>query len=249
MAEEKTEGKTISEADFNKLQADYNGAVERARRFEGQLADVEKKLEPFKKHNIDELLAAKEERDLLKEETAKSKGGADLDTFKKELEGKVRGQYQKNIDDLTGELEKYKKENKELSIVDRAMTEIGARFNDDTHPFIKQFIRQSVDKDEQGNFVVKDEKGNLRYGANTPSVPMSLANFADEIATKHPSMAKANVTAGSLKGGTQTPGRSAFVDVQRYMQMSREEQLKIPQAERGKLAMAALSQMKVQSPR
>ena len=237
--------KTYTEAEFNAVQADLNKQTERSRKFEGEIATLTKTYEPYAKVDIEALKAAKEELQLIKEQNATNKGGDDLTQFKTEYETIVRGKYQGTIDELKEENATLKKDNREHNIVDKAMSEIGGLFNEDMHPFVKQYIRQAVDKDDNGNFIVKDDKGDLRYDPLNPAQPFSLGGWAAELTGQHPSMAKANVTSGSMKGGTKTNGRSYTIDPAKFSRMTRAEQMSIPAKERGELAQAALSGMKI----
>jgi hypothetical protein len=232
--------------DVGALQAKLNEQETRAKRFEGMVKDLEVKLESFRGIDPQEVKALKEELDIVKRERAE-KSPDDLKKWQSEKEQEIRRGIQKDLDEMKAALGKVRGENHELKVVEKAVEQIGAKFNDDTLPFIKQYIRQSVDREGE-DFIIKDETGNVRYSRSNPAAKMSIAEFAEEIASKHPSMARPETRGGTGTGGTKSSGTGA-ISVDRYMKMTPEQRAKeIPDArERGKLAQQALSSMKFSS--
>lgn len=231
-----------SKVDVEKLQQDYSKLDERAKRFEAMSVDLEKKLKRFEGVDLDKLKADSEALSTVMRDKA-SQNPDDLKKWQEATEAKIRTQYQAKIETTEAELQKVRGINREMLVVDKAMEKIGTRFNDDGHLFVKQYVRGQVDRDENGNFIVKDEKGEPRYSPSKPAEKLSLEEWADEIAGKHPSIAKASVPRGSAKPGEKIAGTTG-VDVARYVRMSREEQLRLDPKDRADLAKAALAGVK-----
>jgi exonuclease VII large subunit len=230
-------------------QEEYNKAVERAQRFEAQLVDLQKKLEPFEKIDLEKLKAHSEELDILKRKQA-GKSPEELDAWKKEqrdaINKELRTEVQKELDGLRTEKETLSSRVTELEVVDKAMNELAPRFNEDVHPFIKDIVRQRVKKAEDGSLLVHNERGEPAYSPNDPNKPMSLGGLADELATKHPSFAKAEVVAGGRNNAGQQRNGNVKDGLHAYLHATPEERAaRWTQAERGAFAIDAMKQVKL----
>jgi hypothetical protein len=196
------ETKTIAIEDYTKLD-------ERAKRFEGMVVELQKQLEPFKSLNLEELKAAKEERDILKRQSA----GIDEEKFNQiiqEKEKEIRNMTQKEIDELKSKYDLTNKELKELKIVDKGIEKVGNLFKKDTHGIIKDFLRKSVSLNEDGDFVVLDDKGKARYSKENVNKYMTLEEYAKEIAAAYPSLSENQVSNGSKGGGERYSGSGGY---------------------------------------
>ena len=226
--------------DVNALKAKLNEYDERAKRFEALATDYEKKLSRYKGVDLDRLKADSEAlAQKIRDEAAQSKDPADLKKWQEAQSAKIRSEVQRELDDLRDTNKKLAGVNHELTVVDKAMERIGGRFNDDMHPFIKGYIRQQVERDDKGELYIKGEDGEARYSPSKPANRLSLDEWAEELAQKHPSAAKATVPRGSGKGGEKING-TAGVDSLRFMSMTPEQRAKLPSKDRGALAMEAL---------
>jgi len=231
--------------DVSALKAKLSELDERAKRFEGLYVDTSKKLKTFEGIDLDRLKADSEAlAQHLRDKAAESKDPADLKKWQESQTAKIRSEIQKKLDELESENKSLKSTNHELTVVDKAMERIGGRFNEDTHMFIKQYVRDQVDRDDKGELYIRGEDKQPRYSPSKPANRLSLEEWADEIAQKHPSAAKATVPRGSGKGGERMNGNSMSVDSLRYMGMSAADRAKIPQADRGAMAIEALKNVR-----
>lgn len=228
-----------TDEEFAGLQTKLTELDTRAKRFEGMATDLEKKLERYKDLDPVEYKANKEALEELRRELAEKGDKNDLKKWRTDTEGKIRSEVQKQIDTLQAERDQLLKEAKELKIVDKAMEKIAAKFNEDGHGFVKDYVRRSVDRDDTGEFIVKDEKGAVRYSASKPAQRLTIEEYAEEIAAKHPSIAKPSVTSGTMKPGEKLSGGAGDPALTRYLKMTPEERSKLPIADRHKLAQAA----------
>jgi len=93
------------------------------------------------------------------------------------------------------------------------MGEISNLFNQDALKWIKKEVEESCDRDDEGNIVLNDEKGEPLYlGARL----MTIKEFGDRLVNQYPSAAKAtgasgtkDSAAGSKSKGVRIPGSLA----------------------------------------
>lgn len=221
------------------LQQQYERERERANNALGKLTDLEKKLEKFSNVDLDKLRADSEALQHLMKEKAKTTGNqADIDALLTEKEKKIRDELQPLLESATKDKQSLSEQLKELKVVDGVFTKIGNKFNDDMQSFVKDIIRNNIDLDDQGNFIIKDKDGKARYSASSANKLMTVEEFADELTSKYPSAVRSSVPAG-LKQKGQT-GVSGDISVDRYLKMSAEQRLQIPDNERRKLALEAV---------
>jgi hypothetical protein len=213
-----TETKTFTFDEYSKVVQDFQREQDKARRLEGEVVDVRKRLEPLEKVDLVALKAKAEELDLLKQQNAKTPD--EIKQLIKEKETAIRAEIQRELDENKTALQKYQSENKELRVVDKAMGEIGKHFNDDMHPFVKQYVRQSVDVNDRGEYVIKDDSGDVRYSKVDRTKPMSLKEYADELAERHPSAARPTGTSGGMHAGTKSNGISGEMTPQKWLGMT-----------------------------
>lgn len=217
------------------VNSDLEKAIERARRFESQLADAEKKLKQYEGVNLEELKAAKEERDIL----ARKAKGIDEDQFNKVIQEKEKeweSRFSKRIKELEEINSNLSSKNKELDIVDKAYGEIGSKFNDDAAIFVKEQIRKFVDRSDDGQFIIKGDNGKERYNSNNPAQLFSLTDFADEFAKKHPSLAKSTVLNGGKTSGNISGKINGKMSAEDFYRLPASERAKYPASERQEMA-------------
>lgn len=235
--------------DSGALEAKVTELDTRAKRFEGLLATAEKDLAKFKGLDIEKLKADSEALTQLQHERAQNKP-EELKAFREAEREKIRKEFAPKLEEYETENKKLKGSLHEHLIVDKALTTVGAKFNEDAHIFVKDMIRRSMDRDEQGNIVVKDEQGNVRYSRAKPTEKLGLEEWAEEIASKHPSIAKPTVTSGSKSAGqVKLPSGGGVLDVASYIKMTPEQRAKIDPKDRGALATAAAGQIRLGGPR
>ena len=223
----------------------YQQADARAKRFEGQLVDLQRQFESFSKLGDPDSIRGKlEDYDNLKRDKATG-SPEDLDAWKKDTESEIRGELQKDIDGLKSAVAEKDKKLNELQVVDKTMSQIGGMFNDDTHDFIKQYVREGVKLDESGDLIVHDGEGNPRYSPGNASVKMTVSEYAEELAGKHPSMAKAQNVAGGKQGVQKAGSGGAGIDINRFSKMSKEERAKLPVDDRRKLSSQLANEMRL----
>jgi len=222
MSDEKVpETKTVSMEDHTKVYQQFQDADTRAKRFEGQIADMESKLKPFEGLDLERLKAHSEELDILKKEKATG-SKEDIDAYVATKETEITQRFEGTITELQGKVDGLTGENRELKVVDKAMTAIGGIFNEDCHGFVKEIIRKSVHRDA-GDFIVKDDEGNVRYSKSNPAKKMDLSEYANEISELYPSMAKAKVPAGGKVPGEKLNGKVSEGALQSYLRSTVEE--------------------------
>ena len=158
-----------------------------------------------------------------------------------EKEVEIRSQYQKQQDELKSRYDLTSRELHELKVVDRALEQVGGMFNEDMFPFVKEQIRREIDRDEEGNFVVKGKDGKPAYSSKEPAKTKTIDEWAAEIAERHPSMVRSTAKGGAFQKGESSNGAGSL-DAKRYLDaVARGTTGEIPLKERGKMAMELLN--------
>ncbi len=205
---------------------------ERSQRFEAQLVDLQKKVEAFNGVDLDKLRADSEALQHLQRDNAIG-NREQIDSLINEAVSTVRTEAATTIDALKEQISARDKQLHELQVVDAAMNKIGGLFNDDMQPFIKQTLRDNITKTDSGDLVVIDSDGKVKY--NDDQKPMGINDFAKELVSKYPSMARPTVKSGAMPNGTVQVG-GAELTPERYSQMSKEERAQLPPVKRKELA-------------
>ena len=187
------EPKTISIEEHNKV-------VERARTFEGKLADLEKQLEPFKSVNLTELQANNEAYQRLQKEKAEGGSKEDLDALLTAKEKEVRAELQAKIDELEGNYGKTASELKEIQIVDKAFNGLASEIVAGSEEFVKDLIRKNVDSVD-GELVIKGQDGKPRYSKTDATKHMTVAEWQAEVKASNPFFFKSTVISGTRQEG------------------------------------------------
>jgi hypothetical protein len=234
-----SEAKTVSFEEHTKVMQKLQAETERRQRLEGQLVDLQKKFEPFEKVDLTALKAKAEELELVKRQSAKTP--EDIQALINEREANIRKEVQRELDEYKANLGKLTGENKELKVVDRVMAEIGGAFNEDSHVFIKQYVRSAIDINPQtGEYVVKDDKGEPRYSKVDRTKLMSVKEYAEEIAQKHPSIAKATKTSGGMDAGQRGNGSAADMSIDQWVALTKDQRAAFPLDVQRKMGAAAV---------
>ncbi len=229
------------EVHTKEVQARQN-AVERAQRFEGEIAEMKKKLTAFDGVDVEGLKADSVAlRDIKRENAAGNKEqvneliDAEVSKFKTEAATTITG--------LQDELKGARSKNRELEVVDRAMSKIAGKFNEDMHSFIKNKISESVDVDDNGQFIIKDKEGRQRNTADYK--PLSLEDFASELSSAYPSAARPEQATGGKQAGQKfsSNGTQNGISLERYQAMNTHERRQLDPKTRSALRKQNLSSM------
>lgn len=133
----------------------------------------------------------------------------DADVDNKAAEGDSAA-WQKKLDDLRaelgGELENYKGKVSELEgqlkherVKTPGIAKAAEFFNPDALPLIQLLIERHCDL-QDGEIVVKDDRGEVRYSPNDSRRKMSMEEYLKELVKKHPSAAKPTGQSGTDSG-------------------------------------------------
>lgn len=202
MSDEKTTPKGEAEQTGKSYsEQEYEAAVERSRRFEAQLSDVLKKLGTVKP---DDVGALKQSYDELMRERANKGGDKEREDYEQHLKTDYEKRYGSKFEELTKANSELAAQNKELRVVDRVFSQIGHLFNDDCADDVKARIRSSCDL-EDGAVVIRGQDGKVRFSAKNPKEKMSIAEFAELVASERPSWAKPTQTGGAKQPGQKLP--------------------------------------------
>lgn len=233
------ENETVSIEAYNELKAQVGKLDERSKKFEGLARDYEIKLASYKGINPDEVKAIKEDYDNIRKQSVKSP--EDIDKLISEKENELRSSFQKQLDEARSKADSSGKELHELLVVDKALEQVGGQFAPDMHAIVKEMLRREVDRDADGNLIVKGKDGKPAYSAKEPAKLKSLGEWVEDIGAKHPSMLASTARGGALNKSEQTTGSSG-IDQRRYLDaVNRRTQETIPLKERGEHATKVLS--------
>ena len=234
--------KTFTQADIDAKQVELNKATERAQKFEGQIAGLAKEVERFKGVDLEALRAGNEELAILKRDNAKNGDGKDLERWEKDKTTEIESRYAKDWQGKVTEKDKkiadLEKTNRTHNVTDKAWNEVSGKFTKDSPTLIKPYIEKYVDKNDDGEFIIKDENGNIRMQSGQPNIKMTLSDFATEIAGKHPSNAVGNATRGTRDQGQKLDGSVGGITLENYSKMTPDQKAQIPTPQRRKLAYA-----------
>lgn len=228
-----TEGKTYTEADFLKLD-------ERAKRFEGQVVDLEKKIKAFGDITPDHIHAMRDELDGLKKaNTGVPKEQQDA------LEALLKKKYDDQIKTLTERAEAAEKDRdsergqmKTLRIKTAVLPKLSEIFNSDSTALIEREVLGACDIDGDA-IIVKDKDGKIR-SAKDGKGNMSPDQFLSELAEKFPSCARPTNKNGTLNGNERKYNGGGEVSLTQYQRMTPQEKMALPDDQFQKLNKAAL---------
>lgn len=156
------------------------------------------------------LREANKRLDALRKEKAASKP-EDLDSWRQEEEKKIREEVAKDIETERSARQKLESEVKELKVVNAVFSAAKSKFNDDVQDDLKERIRRTCDIDQNGEIVVKDDKGNVRYSKANMSKPMGIQEFIEEVAELKPSWVSKTVISGVMSSSSSRTSSSAVI--------------------------------------
>jgi hypothetical protein len=239
------DNKTVPFDEFSKVQQNYQAADERAKRFEGQLADVQKQMERFKDIDPEKYKATVEELEIVKRENASKGKPEDLEAWQKEKEAELRGKLQKDIDARDQELGSLRTKYHQLRVVDKFMSTAGSEFKSDLADIARDIVSRQANLNDANEWEFKDENGNLLYEPGQASKPMTPQGFVTLLKEKRPSLFNSSVKPGVRAPGEKSDSKPISVDLQSYQRATPEQRANIPLAERAKLAQETARTMKI----
>lgn len=179
---------------------------EKAKRFEGQLTDVQKKLERFTDIDIEKLKADSDALKVLERE----KDGIPQDKFDNAVEEAIKEQRtewqtkleasNKLITDLTSKVT-------DFEVVGTAMSDLSSKLKDDpiTKPFIENLLRQNLKKEGESLIVYHgDEKV---FSKQDISKPMEAKEYYGIIQEQYPSAFTESAPAGTKNNNERVGGK------------------------------------------
>lgn len=186
---------TIERAEYEKLQSKYD-------QIRAQVEDMTRKFS-----GIDPEKAKADAAALL--QLQKEGAGGDpkkIEALLSQREIDIRKEVSKEIDLYKSKAEQLGSRVKELEVTDKVFAVAASRFNSDTHDDVKAKIRQFCDLSDDGQIIVKDDKGKPRYSKKNPSSLMTAEEFADWLVEERPSWAKPTMTSGTKDPGHKVSG-------------------------------------------
>lgn len=190
--------------------SDYDEAVRKSRLYYGQVADMEKKLESL--GGIDGIQSKLQKLDELERKTAKSGNDKDLEEWQKNKEAEIRQTIQDEINDYKKKYTETSSQLHKIQVVDKVADNWQGKFLNSAMPLIKdQYINKYVDKDENGEFIIKDDNDEIRYNG---ALKMTLEDYFNEIASKHEDLLAGQRASGTHpRGTTNTKSKPALPDI------------------------------------
>lgn len=185
-----------AQREADSIRETLNKREEKYKATEAELMDYEVKLKEANKR-----------LDALRKEKAASKP-EDLDAWRSEENKRIREEIGKEIETEREKRTRLESELKELKVVSKVFSVASDKFNKDVEEDVKERIRKACDISEDGQVIVKDQKGNVRYSKTNVSKPMSIEEFIEEIAEQKPSWVNKTVVSGAM-GSASTKGASA----------------------------------------
>jgi hypothetical protein len=186
----------------------------------GKATDYEKR---FKGIDPEEFHANKTAIEALQREKALA-DPKQMEAWKSETEKQIRSSIQKELDETIGANKKLQAEMRELKVVDRVFKDVAGNFNEDCYDDVKEYIRKFCDLNDQGEIVIKDEKGNVRYAPGSTSKLMTASDFGNWLGEIRKSWKRPSHVSGTENGApTRTTGTTGSITPQKFLSMTAEE--------------------------
>lgn len=149
----------------------------------------------YDQRELQRLKSAKDERDKMVDDKAKTGDPEAIERLKKEL----RDEFATREERLAADLAKTSKELKHERVVRTAISKAAELFNADSLELIQSKIETSCDW-EDGDIIVKDDRGEVRYSNKNKRERMTLEEYLGELREKYPSCAKPSGPSGTDNG-------------------------------------------------
>lgn len=116
-----------------------------------------------------------------------------------EIEAEIRAELGERITKSESEREQLFNRLKSITVTDKVMTAIQPRLIPSAAKWIRQEIEKECDIDgdfENGELVVKDEKGNVRWSAKHPDKKMTVDEYQEVLVSRYPEFFQATARGG-----------------------------------------------------
>ena len=214
------EGNTSQGKDDVVPKAEYEALNQKFTEVSGQFTEIQKKLG---KLDIDTLLNDSKEYKKLKKESIKDPKELE-ETITKEIETR----FSARINELETTNATTSKELKQLRVTNVVEREASEVMLPEGIRLIKPIIDRHCDY-EDGQIVVKDDDGKVRYSKKNPKDKMTVREFIDSLAEEFPAIAKATGSGGGRESGQTQSGQSGEMSQEAYLKLTPEERKKLPQ--------------------
>jgi chromosome segregation ATPase len=219
----KQEVSFINEKEYTKLQADFIRLQQLVSDVNDENTKLKSKLASYG-DTTPEVVAELKRQALEKRTTEVAGSPEQISKLIDEAKEEVRKQLAAQIDQLQKERDAQSTRLKQINVTSRVMSEYGKGVTDDMRDMAEQIVTSSVDIDPANpdQFVVKDERGQVRYSKNNPAMKMTPAELFEELKQKRPSMfAAQGINQGSMTSGQRVayrPGTNAVegIDLERF---------------------------------
>jgi SepF-like predicted cell division protein (DUF552 family) len=224
--------------------ADYEKALERARRFEAQLVDREKQLEKYKDIDPERYKGVLEDYEKLRTKAV----GGDPEEINRlvsekvtETKAQLERNYGKTLTELKAEREELTKRVRNYEVQTPVLSEAPKYIRPASINLLKPLI-DAYCHAEDGEIVIKDEKGEIRRSPQDPRLNLTVEEWLSEIAERYDigvDTRKAGTmqSVGDRNGGN---GGRGSLTVYKYLAMSEAERKALPAAENERLSSEAL---------
>lgn len=205
---------------------------EKARRYEAQVTDYEKR---FKDIDPERFQAALEENRILQRQLAEKDGTPEkieevIEREKTELEKRYASKYE----ELEQKLNNTVKENRYLRVTKEMMTQAANYFNSKELDLLEPLIDRFCDwSQEEERIIIKDEKGHIRYSKANPRELMTKEEFFSELVDRYPALAIPKGRSGTMRSGEVNGNASSSANITReqYLAMTPQERASLPNNE------------------
>lgn len=222
----------VSKADFDKVKNQMLA-------WQAKATDLEKRFDGIDPEKVKADAAALKQ--LLKER-AQEGDKNDVETLLERVRSEEKDRFASALTKIEGERDELRARLKHATVVKTSLAKAAQIFHDDALEFVEAKIEKYCDTDE-GEIVVKDDAGKIR-DSKDPRRKMSVEEFLEELAEKHPSMAKAKGSSGGRAPGSKETGKApeGSVTLDKYLRMSNAERVaQLTPKERVRLSQLALS--------
>lgn len=202
------------------LQAELNRQKEINQTLGGKVTHFEK---TYKGIDPDEFHATKQ---ALAELQQKASGG-DPEKIKQLLEAAkadVRKEIQSELDTERNQVKTLSGRLKEITVVEGVFSKAAGKLYDKAHDDFKDYVRRYCDAGDDGQIIVKDDKGNQRYSPKNPSQPMSPEELIEELSNKKDHWFANTIPAGGKAGGEKYANGASKLSLQQFHALGSAEQ-------------------------
>jgi hypothetical protein len=150
---------------------------------------------------------------------------------KEEIEQALRNEFAEKLTLTEKQAKELQSKLKTLTVTDKVMGAVGDKILPDARDFLKMEVEKECDLDgefENGQIVIKDEHGNIRWSAKRPNERMSIEEYWEMKASQRPSLFKSNARgAEPVNGGTKfqiNPVHKTSITWEQYTSLTPEQQ-------------------------